>query len=187
MHRTVTDTRTGTAVLDALDPLITALRERGYDVAGPRVRDGVIRFTALEPAADLPTGRATRRASGRYRLRGTGRAASRHDPPDDDRPVFVFAAGPDRLVHAWHGPAERRHRVRRPLQMPPVAGHDGGAPAYRIEGEARRDLIVDVGGQAQRLDVQGDLHGVAHRLATAHPSGRTQHRRAQHADRRAGG
>ncbi|MGW0486256.1 hypothetical protein [Nonomuraea sp. NPDC003214] len=28
-----------------------------------------------------------------------------------------------------------------------------------MEGEARRDLIVDVGGQAQRLDVQGDLHG----------------------------
>ena len=41
---------------EALPRLVSELRERGYTVVGPTVRDGAIMLSELESAADLPYG-----------------------------------------------------------------------------------------------------------------------------------
>ncbi|MFC5821719.1 4Fe-4S dicluster domain-containing protein [Nonomuraea harbinensis] len=102
-------------VLDTLDPLIEALRERGYAVVGPVVRDGVIRFAELGSAADLPTGWGDEQAPGAYRLRARGEL------------VFGFAASPDAVKRFTHPPRTSLFRMRdgvperAPVEAPKVA------------------------------------------------------------------
>lgn len=96
-------------VLDTLDPLIDALRERGYAVVGPAARDGVIRFTELDFAADLPVGRTDEQAPGAYRLHERGEL------------VFGFATSPDSVKRYTHPPRSTLFRMRDGVpQKPPV-------------------------------------------------------------------
>jgi ferredoxin len=71
---------------EALDDLLAALRERGFRVLGPTLRDGAIVYDDLESAADLPAGWTDEQEPGRYRL--TRR---------DDEARFGYAVGP----HSW--------------------------------------------------------------------------------------
>jgi len=71
---------------DALEALISALRDRGYRVLGPRRRDGAIVYDDLDSAAELPIGWTDEQAPGAYRL------ARR-----DDEARFGYAVGP----HSW--------------------------------------------------------------------------------------
>jgi sulfhydrogenase subunit beta (sulfur reductase) len=66
-----------------LDALFAVLRERGYTVVGPTVRDGAIELDEIEGSALLPEGWGDRQDPGSYRLRRR-----------DDRALFGFAAGP---------------------------------------------------------------------------------------------
>ncbi len=72
--------------VDGLDALIRALGERGYEVLGPRVRDGAIVYDGIDGAADLPVGWGDEQAPGHYRL-----------SPRDDDACFGYAVGP----HSW--------------------------------------------------------------------------------------
>ncbi|QYC41844.1 Anaerobic sulfite reductase subunit A [Nonomuraea coxensis DSM 45129] len=100
------------AVLDDLDPLVGALRERGFAVVGPVARDGVIRFAELGSAADLPRGLADEQAPGFYRLHERGEL------------VFGFAASPDAVKRYTHPPRSVLFRMRGgvPEKVPPRAG-----------------------------------------------------------------
>jgi len=69
-----------------LDALLDALRERGYRVVGPTVRDGAIVYAELASAAALPAGWTDEQEPGSYRL------ARR-----DDAALFGYAVGP----HSW--------------------------------------------------------------------------------------
>jgi sulfhydrogenase subunit beta (sulfur reductase) len=69
-----------------LETLVRVLRERGYLVVGPTVRDGAIVYEELESADELPVGWTDRQDGGTYRL-------ERRD--DDAR--FGYAVGP----HSW--------------------------------------------------------------------------------------
>jgi ferredoxin len=71
---------------DALDELVLALREDGYRVLGPTVRDGAIVYDDLESAGELPVGWTDRQDGGSYRLERRA---------DDAR--FGYAVGP----HSW--------------------------------------------------------------------------------------
>ena len=78
-----------TAVIEpeALEALVDALRERGFRVLGPTVRDGAIVYDDLDSArraADRLDGR--RRTPARYRLERR-----------DDEARFGYAVGP----HSW--------------------------------------------------------------------------------------
>ena len=77
-----------TAVLDpeVLDVLVEALRDRGYRVVGPTVRDGAVVYEELESAVELPIGWTDVQEAGTYRLERRA---------DDAR--FGYAAGP----HSW--------------------------------------------------------------------------------------
>jgi ferredoxin len=71
---------------DALESILRALRERGFRVLGPTVRDGAIVYDDLESADDLPVGWTDEQAPGSYRL------ARRQDEAR-----FGYAVGP----HSW--------------------------------------------------------------------------------------
>ena len=71
---------------DGLEVLVVALRERGFRVLGPTVRDGAIVYDELASAAQLPIGWTDEQAPGRYRLERR-----------DDEARFGYAVGP----HSW--------------------------------------------------------------------------------------
>jgi sulfhydrogenase subunit beta (sulfur reductase) len=71
---------------EALEALVGALRERGYRVLGPTVRDGAIVYDDLESAAELPIGWTESQEAATYRL-------SRRE----DEARFGYAVGP----HSW--------------------------------------------------------------------------------------
>jgi ferredoxin len=110
-------------LLDArgLDGLLGALRDRGYRVIGPTVRDGAVVLDELGSIEDLPSGWADEQAPGRYRLVRRGGGA-RFGWAVGPRSATAFLHPPRDLVSvavrtrdgAW-GPAEP------PPDPPPVA------------------------------------------------------------------
>jgi ferredoxin len=66
--------------------LFGAIRQRGYRVLGPTIRDGAIVYDDIESTADLPVGWSDEQDGGKYRLR------RRHDGA-----LFGYAVGP----HSW--------------------------------------------------------------------------------------
>ena len=71
---------------EALEPLLEALRARGFRVLGPTVREGAIVYDDLDSADELPIGWTDEQAPGRYRLHRR-----------DDEARFGYAVGP----HSW--------------------------------------------------------------------------------------
>lgn len=85
-----------------LERLFDALRQRGYQIVGPTVRDEAIIYDLLRSAEDLPIGWTDEQEGGYYRLKRRNDAA-----------VFGYAVGP----HSWkkfvHPPALRLWRAER--------------------------------------------------------------------------
>ncbi len=83
-----------------IDALLTALRERGFTVLGPTVRDRAIVYDELRSTADLPVGVTDEQAAGSYRLTHRG-----------DDALFGYTVGP----HSWkrwlHPPLVRLLRI----------------------------------------------------------------------------
>jgi ferredoxin len=76
----------GVISLDGLERLVMALRQRGFRVVGPKVRDGAVVYEELATAADLPIGWGDAQEAGTYRL-----------VRRDDEARFGYAVGP----HSW--------------------------------------------------------------------------------------
>jgi sulfhydrogenase subunit beta (sulfur reductase) len=72
--------------LDGLSRLVEGLRERGYRVVGPRLRDGAILYDELSSAEELPAGWTEIHDPGRYRVERR-----------EDEARFGFTVGP----HSW--------------------------------------------------------------------------------------
>ena len=108
----------GRAVIEpeALDALVDVLRERGYLVLGPTVRDGAIVYAELESGAELPVGWTDRQDGGTYRLERRG-----------DEARFGYAVGPHSWKQFLFPPRVRLWQARR--------DGDGG---FEVEEEARR-------------------------------------------------
>ena len=68
---------------EALADLFTAIRERGYEIAGPTIREGAIVYGELKSDSELPIGWTDRQEAGSYRLERRA-----------DNAVFGFAVGP---------------------------------------------------------------------------------------------
>jgi sulfhydrogenase subunit beta (sulfur reductase) len=84
------------------DRLIEALAGRGYEVLGPKVREGAIAFEPVASSADLPVGLTDEQEGGTYRLRDRG-----------DGALFGFANGPQSWKRILHPPVIRLWRARR--------------------------------------------------------------------------
>jgi ferredoxin len=105
----------GSVVLDepGLDGLIECLRGEGYEVLGPRVRDGVIAYEPVASVADLPRGFGDEQEGGRYRLRERG-----------DGALFGYAAAPQSWKRHLHPPLVTLWRARkgdRGFELTPVS------------------------------------------------------------------
>ena len=87
---------------EALTGLIAALQERGFQVVGPVVRDGVIVYDTIEEAADLPAGWIDEQAPGAYRLTREGNGA-----------IFAFVVGPQSWKKFLHPPEVQLCALRR--------------------------------------------------------------------------
>ena len=85
-----------------LEPLIGALRQRGYTVVGPRPRDGAVVYDVLDGASDLPVGWTDLQAGGSYRLEKS-----------DSPAYFGFRVGPHSWKQLLHPPTLTRWRARR--------------------------------------------------------------------------
>ena len=85
-----------------LDSLLQALRERGYRLAGPTVKEGAIVYEEIFGAADLPAGWTDEQDGGHYRLLRR-----------DDEAVFGYAVGPQSWKRNLHPPVIRTLTTRR--------------------------------------------------------------------------
>jgi ferredoxin len=118
---------------DALQSILRALRERGFRVLGPTVRDGAIVYDDLESADELPVGWTDEQAPGSYRL-------SRRE----DEARFGYAVGPHSWKQFLFPPRLRLWRGRR----------DGGDLTIEEDGNDAPPLAL-VGVRAC------ELHGIA--------------------------
>lgn len=82
--------------------LIQALKQRGYQVVGPKVYEGAIIYDEIQSADELPIGWSDEQEAGYYRLK-----------PREDKAYFGYTVGP----HSWkkflHPPTLRVVRLSR--------------------------------------------------------------------------
>jgi formate hydrogenlyase subunit 6/NADH:ubiquinone oxidoreductase subunit I len=90
--------------IDGLQILLDALRQRGYRVVGPTVRDQAIVYDDIASIDDLPRGWTDEQDGGHYRLIGR-----------DDEALFGYTVGP----HSW------KKFLHPPLLRLWSAEHDG--------------------------------------------------------------
>lgn len=100
----MTGPRGGSLALDTdgLESVITAVRERGYTVIAPTVRDGAISYEPVIGAAQLPRGIGDEQAPAHYRLRKR-----------DDDALFGFAAAPSSWKRYLYPPVTTLWRAKR--------------------------------------------------------------------------
>jgi ferredoxin len=87
---------------DDLDRLFLALREDGFTVVGPTVRDGAIVYDEIVGIVDLPDGFTDVQEPGKYRLERR-----------EDRALFGYAVGPHSWKKFFHVPSLTLFRARR--------------------------------------------------------------------------
>jgi sulfhydrogenase subunit beta (sulfur reductase) len=140
--------------VEALDALITVLRDRGYRVLGPTLGEGAIILDELDSATELPTGWTDRQDAGRYGLERRS-----------DEAAFGYAVGP----HSWKQflfPARvRLFRARggdgmelepEPNDPQPLAFI--GVRACELEAIAIQDRVF-LGGRYAERDYAARRHG----------------------------
>jgi ferredoxin len=144
-RRRPVDTAQAHAVLDlsGLRALVEVLRERGYRVVGPTVRDQAIVFEEIESVDELPAGWTDEQDGGTYRLHRR-----------DDGALFGYAVGP----HSWKPflfpPRTRLWRAtRRGDGMEVSEEQPERAPRYAFLGVRGCDLAAI--GVQDRVFLQG--------------------------------
>jgi len=79
-----------------LQHLFDALKSRGYQLLGPRVRDGAMIYDEIHSVSDLPIGWTDEQEGGTYRLKRRGDAA-----------IFGYNVGPNSWKKYLHPPVVR--------------------------------------------------------------------------------
>lgn len=115
--------------LDGLEALISALRNEGYRVIGPRLRDAAIVYDDIAHASDLPAGWTDVQDGGTYRLERRA-----------DEARFGFAVGP----HSWkgflHPPRLRLWRAEKTADGVEVTSEPAPAQDFAFIGVRSCDL-----------------------------------------------
>jgi ferredoxin len=132
-HRT---TATDARVMgpEGLGVLVQTLRDEGYRVVGPTVRDGAIVLEEIASAAELPHGWTARHEAATYRV----------ERREDDA-VFGWAVGP----HSW-----KQEFMPSRVRLWRAAAANGEAPAIEEEPPPERPLAL-LGARSC------DLHAIA--------------------------
>jgi len=119
---------------DGLTALVEALRQQGYRVVGPTVRDGAIVLDEISSADELPHGWTAQHEAATYRV----------ERREDDA-VFGWAVGP----HSW-----KQELLPSRVRLWRAAARNGDAPAIEEEPPPDRPLAL-LGARSC------DLHAIA--------------------------
>jgi sulfhydrogenase subunit beta (sulfur reductase) len=103
--------------------LLTALRDDGYSLAGPTVRDEAILYDAIKGVEDLPAGWTDEQEAGRYRLRRR-----------DDNALFGYNVGPDSWRKFLQQPALTLWRAKKTDNGFKVEASDDATPRMAFVG-----------------------------------------------------
>jgi sulfhydrogenase subunit beta (sulfur reductase) len=117
------DLRVGDRLLiepERLDGLFRALRDRGFQVVGPKLGDGAISYEEIESVADLPAGWTDEQDGGTYRLHRR-----------DDQALFGYNVGPQSWKRNLFPPSSLLWKMERDRQPEPSAEE---APRYAFIG-----------------------------------------------------
>ncbi|RJQ62940.1 MAG: sulfite reductase subunit A [Desulfobacteraceae bacterium] len=113
----------------SLDILFNVLNSRGFQLIGPRIRDGAIIYDSLASTSELPVGWTDRQAAGTYRLVKLEHAA-----------MFEYAAGP----HSWkkflHPSSKKLWCARRNENDLEIIEEEKETPKYAFIGVRGCDL-----------------------------------------------
>ena len=125
------DDRGGHAVLprERLRTLLATLRELGYTLVGPTVRQGAIVYAEIAGAEDLPAGWTERQEAGTYRLERR-----------DDQALFGFAVGPQSWKQVFFPPRLRLWRAHREGRGFTVQTETAAPPRVALIGARSCDL-----------------------------------------------
>ncbi|MCC6803359.1 MAG: 4Fe-4S dicluster domain-containing protein [Anaerolineae bacterium] len=115
----------------ALQELIDALMDRGYQVIGPTVRGAAITYDEITAASDLPVGWADEQNGGMYRLERS---------PDDS--VFGYVVGAQSWKRLLHPPVARLWQAERTDQGFAVVPNDAEHPPYAFLGVRACELAA---------------------------------------------
>lgn len=88
--------------VDGLGALLRVLRDEGYQLIGPTVRDGAIVHAEISGIEDLPAGWTEEQEAGRYRLK-----------PRSDRALFGYSVGPQSWKQLFFVPRLRLWKAQR--------------------------------------------------------------------------
>ena len=123
----------GNVTLDraGLSALIAELDRRGYEVIGPRVRDGAIGYDRIRGIADLPEGLTDEQRPGHYRL------AKR-----EDAALFGYTVGPNAWKQFLDPARQLLFRARRTGQSFQVETDRPPAPRYAFLGVRACELAA---------------------------------------------
>lgn len=110
---------------EQLEQLFCALRQRGYQLIGPTVRNAAIVYDTLTSISDLPRGYTDEQDGGSYRLK------RRHDDA-----FFGYAVGPHSWKRFLHPPVIRLWRAQRDEQGTGmhISEESHSAPRYAFIG-----------------------------------------------------
>jgi formate hydrogenlyase subunit 6/NADH:ubiquinone oxidoreductase subunit I len=112
-----------------LDPLVSLLRRRGYEVVAPTVRDGAILYDRVESLAHLPSGWGDDQEAGRYRLRRRS-----------DEALFGYASTTPSWKRFLHPPNQHLCRISRQGEKIEVSTDPEVPRAYAFLGVRPCDL-----------------------------------------------
>jgi len=114
---------------DALDVLLSVLRDRGYTVVGPTLRDQAIVYDELASIEDLPAGWTDEQDGGTYRLHRR-----------DDEMLFGYVVGPRSWKHFLHPPKLTLFRARQEGGSVEISEEAEQVPRYAFFGARSCDL-----------------------------------------------
>jgi ferredoxin len=105
--------------LEGFGALLGLLRADGYQVVGPRVREGAIVYGEVSGIGDLPVGWGEEQEAGRYRMvqRGDGRLFGFSVGPQSWKPMFFVPRA--RLVRLRRTPSGDGFQAEAPPPKPP--------------------------------------------------------------------
>ena len=112
-----------------LEALLGALRDDGYTLVGPTVRDAAIVYGEIHGVGDLPVGWTEDQEAGRYRLRQR-----------NDDAVFGYNVGPNSWKERFFVPRLRQWRAVREGTGFHIQADDAPAPRLALIGARSCDL-----------------------------------------------
>ena len=117
--------------LEGLRRLIPSLERRGYQVAGPTVRDGAIVYETLKKLEDLPAGWTDEQDAGRYRLKRR-----------EDGALFGYTVGPQSWKKFLHPATIELIHIERNGEGVRVLNQTSPPPRYAFLGVRACELAA---------------------------------------------